>query len=148
MITEIREPNYTVDLPGAWQQAENADPTTLVYRNEAGDESLSITLLGVKPVYAIADRRRLLEDYLHHRTRYEQAQYPMLMQSETTLWEQENPCVGEWAADELGTGRRLRHRVVLVGSLLADFMFEATGIDEAVFLSDATATLGSVTVSE
>ena len=142
-MTEIREPNFELDLPGDWEEVESPEPATYAYRDTAGDESVTVTLLAVRPMYAIADPARLLDDYLHHRSKFEQGQNPDLEQTEPVSVQQDGTFEGHWDAADVAGGRRSRHRVILVGSMLADFFYEAAGLDEAVFGVKADALLGS-----
>lgn len=135
-----------MDLPGLWEQIESSEPGTLTYRESEGEGVLKVTLLAVRPVYAIADSRRLLDDYCSHRSKYEQAQFPTLQQSEPFSSTQPDAVEGGWDAIDLETGRRVRHKVVLRANILGDFRYEAPGSDEAVFAGAADVALGSVTV--
>jgi len=145
-VTEIREPNFTVDLPGNWEQTESSEAGAMTYREVDGPGSLVVLLLAVRPVYAIADRRRLLEDYLKHRSTYENAQDPELKFSAPVVADSE-AVEGGWSATDVVRDRRMVHRTMLVDNLLADFRFESAGFDEAAFgqlageiLQSATAT--------
>lgn len=145
-MTEIREPNFTVDLPGEWEPAETSEPGAQAYREVDGPGSLVVLLLAVRPVYAIADRRRLLEDYLKHRSTYENSQDPTLAFSAPIVADTE-AIEGGWSAVDVLRERRVVHRTVFVGNLLADFRFECAGLDEAAFGQLAGGVLQSATVS-
>ena len=147
-MTEIREANFSLDLPGVWEGTDSSEPGTFAYGEAGGEGSVTVTLLAVRPMFAIADPRRMVGDYLHHRTKFERGQNPSLEQSEPAMRPDTEPPEGEWDALDVATGRRQRHRVVIAGSLLADFRFEASGLDDAAFDTLATAVLESASVAE
>lgn len=146
-MTEIREPNFSLDLPGEWEQLGSPDPSVFTYRELAGNAVVSVTLFAIKGSFSIADPARILEDYLHHRTQFEKGQEPLLVQSEPTSQPVGTAVEGAWDGVEAFGIRRLRHRVVLTGGLLADIRYEAMGVDEAAFDGAADAVLGSATVT-
>lgn len=146
-MTEVREPNFGVDLPGQWEQVENAEPGTYAYRQTEGGDTLTVTLLAVRSMYSIADPKRLLDDYLHHRSTFEQGRDPGLEQSEPVSLECDDSFEGTWDGTEVASGRRVSHRVVLTGGLLADFRFEAAGLVKGEPDNRGDAVLASVTVS-
>jgi hypothetical protein len=135
-----------VDLPGEWEQTESSEAGAMVYREVDGPGSLVVLLLAVRPVYAIADRRRLLEDYLKHRSTYENAQDPALTFAAPVVADSE-AVEGGWSAADAVRDRRMVHRTMLVDKLLADFRFETSGLDEAAFAQLAGEVLQSATVS-
>jgi hypothetical protein len=145
-VTEIRESKYSVDLPGSWTQAEEAEPGVSVYHEQDGTGVLTVTLLGVKPMFAIADPKRLLEDYLHHRSRFEQARDPAMQHSVPESCEVDGSFEGGWEGTAAEDGRRVRHRVLLADNLLAHFRYEAVGLDEAGFDDSAASILGSASM--
>ena len=145
-VTEIREPNFSVDLPGDWERAESPEAGAIAFREVDGPGSLIVLLLAVRPVYAIADRYRLLADYLKHRSTYEQGADPAFAVS-IPVASESGDIEGGWDGIDADGGRRLRHRTLFVGNLLADFRFETSGLDEAAFHAVADSVLGSATVS-
>jgi hypothetical protein len=146
-VTEIREPNFTLDLPGDWEPVESSVPATFVYRTPDDHRTATVILLAVRPVYSIADPTRLLQDYLHHRSNFERGQDPTLALTPAVLLEDSELLQGGWGGVDSTTGRLLRHRVVLVNNLLADFCLRADDLDEAAFNLLAEEILGSATVS-
>lgn len=146
-MTEIREGAFSMELPDGWRPAESDEPGTSVYRGTVGGELVSVTLLAVAPVYAMADSRVLLEQYLHHRPRWEQGQDARLLQSEPILHDEDGLLEGAWIAEDPDTGRRLAHRVILEGTLLADVCYEAYGLDTEAFADRAAELLGAVEVT-
>jgi hypothetical protein len=144
-MTEIRESNFSLDLPGTWEEVERGE-STVEYGEVEGRGSVAVTLLGVKPLFAIADSKRLLDDYLSHRAKYEVGQNPALEPSEPHSRERDESVEGGWDARDATDGSRIRHRVVLVGTLLADFRFGASGLDEDEFDAQADLVLGSAVV--
>lgn len=146
-MTEIREPNYSIDLPGEWAPAETAEPGAFAYREIRGTANVTVTLLGVRPMFAIADQQRLLDDYMSHRAKFEQGQAPSLKQEPATSRQEGDSFEGSWAGTDWQTGRRTQHRVLLVNGLLADFLYEATGVEEKAFAEQADAVLGTATAS-
>ena len=146
-VTQIREPNFGLDLPGEWEPTESVDEGTMVFRQAGGSARTSVTLLGVRPLFAIADQRRLLEDYMSHRSRFEEWRAPALKQSQLLAQDVCDVFDGVWSGEDPIAGRLVRHRVLLVGGLLADFAYEATGVDEAAFAKQADVVLGSATAT-
>lgn len=146
-ITEIREPNFSLDLLGEWMQTPSDEPGTSLFCQIEGPARLSVTLLGVRPVFALADPSRLLEDYMSHRSRFEMGRDPALGQSEPVVEQVADALEGSWSGADPIAGRLVRHRVLLAGSLLADFAFEAVGLDDAAFALQADASLASATAS-
>jgi len=145
-VTEIRETNFSVDLPGEWVPAESAEAGAMAYREVEGPGSLVVLLLGVRPVYAIADRCRLLEDFLKHRSTYESGQDPSLVLTTPVVADTE-AIEGGWSAADNLRARRVVHRSILTGNLLVDFRFETSGLGEAEFGQLAGEVLQSATVS-
>ena len=146
-MTEVREPGFRLDLPGEWKQIESAEPGSLVYEETGGSGIVTVLLLKVRPVYAIADRKRLLDDYLSHRGKYEKGQMPSLEQSDPVSRQRDDTVEGEWQGVDAATGKRLRHRALLADDVLADFCYEASGMDDIAFDGLAEAVLGSAMVS-
>ena len=146
-MTEVREPGFCLDLPGEWEKAERIEPGGLAYKDTSGGGTVSVMLLAVRPVYAIADSRRLLEDYLKHRATFEKGQLPSLEQSEPVSQQHDDQVEGEWHAVDAATGNRLRHRVVLARNVLVDVCYQASGLDDAAFGELADVLLGSVRIS-
>lgn len=140
-MTEVREHGFALDLPGDWEPAEASEPGAFVFRESGGDGVVTVMLLAVRPVYAIADTQRLLDDYLKHRAKYEQGQAPSLVHSEPTSWQDGDSVEGMWTGADASTGMRTRHRVVLARNVLADFRFEALEPDEVAFENRAQAVL-------
>jgi hypothetical protein len=146
-VAEIRKPNLGLDVPGSWQESESAEPGTVAYRETEGNGIVTVTLLAVRSMYTIADPKRILDDYLHHRSSFERGHASTLEQSEPVSEESGEAVEGAWGGFDAATGSRHRHRVVLVRNLLADFRYEASGLDETEFDERAEAILGSATVS-
>jgi hypothetical protein len=146
-VTEIREPNFTLDLPGEWVPEELDQPGAYAYSKGDGDGLVTVTLLGVRPVYTLSDPKRLMDDYLHHRSNFEKGQAPSMEQSEPVSVQRGDTVEGGWEAFDLESGHHVRHRVVLMGSMLADFRYEAPDEDEMPFEARAEAILFSATVS-
>lgn len=136
-MTIIREPNFSMDLPGTWEQAESAEPETLLFRKVDAPEQLSVTLLGVRPMFTIADRVTLLDQYVQHRSKFEKGHRPGLEQTTPVAIPAGEDAEGGWDATDAESGRRLRHTVILTGTLLADFCYESDGLPEDEFSSRA-----------
>ena len=146
-VTEIREPNFGVDLPGQWEQAQSDEVGTLVFRQVEGPASLTVVLLGVRPMFAIADQKRLLEDYMSHRSRFEEGRSPTLVHGDTLARQSGDAFEGYWIGEDPAHERLVRHRVLLVDGLLADFAYEAQGVEARAFAAEADAVLASATAS-
>lgn len=146
-MTEIRHPNYSVDLPGDWTESSSDEQGTVAFLADAGGAVLFVTLLSVKPVFAIAGRELLLRQYMDHRKQWEKGQIPDLEQSEADVVSDGDRVDGTWSGIEPDTGRRVRHRVLLEGSLLADFAYESFGMDETSFDEQAAALLSTTAIS-
>jgi hypothetical protein len=146
-VTEIREPGFSIDLPGEWERVDSDEPGSLVYRDAADSGVVTVMLLTVRPAYAIADRARLHSDYMHHRLEFERGQVASLEQSEPVAWESDGRIEGSWSAVDAGSNGRQLHRVTLVGDIPADFCYEALDLDEAAFAERAATILDSAVVA-
>jgi len=146
-VTEIREPGFSIDLPGVWEPAESDEPGSLVYREAAGPGTVTVMLLAVRPVYAIADKSRLHSDYMLHRSKFELGQQPSFVQTEPVGHEVDGAIEGSWSAYDADSDQRQLHRVVLSGNILADFRYEAPEADEAAFGDRAKAILDAASVT-
>ena len=147
-MTQIHEPGFSLNLPGEWGQAQTDQPGTLVYLETDGIGSVTVVLLAVRPMFAIADRSRLLGDYMQHRAEFEKGQMPSLEQSDPVAWDQDGAIEGSWSAIDLESGIRQIHRVVMAGDILADFCYEATDLDVAEFAIRAAGVLDSAVVGD
>lgn len=138
-VSEVREPNYSVDLPGQWEPVVSDEPEAAVFRDESNDRQLTVLLLGVRPMFAIADRTRLVSDFMGHRARFEAAKRTHVSDPVAESHQEGDTIIGEWRVVDLDSGRRIRHHCILTGPLLVDFCFEADGTDETQFeaLADA-----------
>ena len=141
--TEIREPNFAIDLPGDWEQMPGEEEGALVFAELKSDRGLTVLLLAVRPLFVIADQRRLLEDYMGHRSRFEEGKQPRLSQTTPEVGEGSDALVGTWSAVDLETVRRYKHRAVLDRNLLVDFRYEAGGLEEAEFAKEADSVLAT-----
>jgi hypothetical protein len=144
-MTEIREPHYTIDLPGEWEQAVSLDDEAVVYHDTASSEAVSVTLLGVDPAHTGDDPKVLLDQYIEHRVQTEKAGSPALEQSPPLAQHAPGRSEGAWNAFDPTTDRRIAHRVILVGAVLADFRFTASGMPPAPFFIRAMNVLATAT---
>ena len=142
-VTELREPNFEIDLPGEWEQAESSEEAAIVFSEVGGDRTLSVMLLSPKSVFGLADPARMLTDYMTHRSRYEVGQIAKLDNTVPRLVEGSDVLAGTWSGVDLETGRRLRHYVVRDRELLADFCFAASGLSEDEFAAEADAVMAT-----
>lgn len=145
-MTQITEPGFSIELPGEWQQAESDQPGTLVYLETNGVGTLTVMLLAVNPMYAIADRQRLLTDYMQHRAKFETGRQPLLQQSDQVSGDVGDSVEGSWSAIDESSDLRQLHRVVLANDILADFCYEALGLGEDEFAELAIPILDNATV--
>jgi hypothetical protein len=148
MTTEIRESVFSIDLPGEWEPAESPEPGTVLYREKDGSKNLSVMLLEVKPSFTIADPRMLLEQYMSHRQLFERAHAESLVMSEPRVMERDGAVEGSWDGYEFATGRMITHYTVRRSSLLADFTYEAFGLDPMGFAREANETFATLVVTE
>jgi hypothetical protein len=146
-MTDINEHPFSLRLPDRWEQVASENPGSFVYREEEGSSSVTVMLLSVRPMYAIADRRRLLNDYALHRSKYEHGQTPSLEQSEPILEDRAESIEASWGGFDAATGVRQLHRAVMAGDVLADFCYEVSGLDEDSFAKRAALVLESATVT-
>jgi hypothetical protein len=146
-MTKISEHGFALDLPGDWKQIVSDEPGSLVYRETDGSGVVTVMLLAVRPVYAIADRTRLLGDYAQHRSTYEVGQAPGLEQSDPSFQDLGESLEATWSGVDRAADRRQRHRAVMSRGVLADFCFSTAGLDEAAFEERATLVLGSAMLS-
>lgn len=145
LLTRIEHAVFSVDLPGEWHEVDRP-PESLTYREEAGAAVFVAIVLRVRPVYAIADRARLLDDYIQHRSNYERGQAPALVNSEASSTEADGAFEAHWSAHDLASGVRRRHRVVLRRDILIDFAYESPAVDEAHFEREASEVLSAAAV--
>lgn len=148
MTTEIRESVFSIDLPGEWERTESPEPGTFLYSEKGGTRSLYVMLLEVKPSFTIADPRVLLEQYIHHRSQFEKAHAESLVMSEPRVTERDGAVEGTWDGYEFPTGRMITHRAVRRSALLADFTYEAYGLDPMGFSREAGETFATLVVTE
>jgi hypothetical protein len=146
-VIEIREPNYSVDLPGDWEAEPGEEVGSANFHQLDGAGKLSVMLLGVKPMFAIADQQRLLEDYMKHRSNFEVGQAGALELSDPELERVLDSYVGSWIGFDREHDRRLQHHVVLLKGLLVDFCYESTGVDESEFEDAAQTVLETAAVT-
>lgn len=146
-MTDIREPNFQIDLPGEWEPAESLEEGAFMYRDTRSKDTLLVMLLGVKPVYALADERMLLEQYMEHRQQFEKGKNESLQQSAPEAHEAGEAVEGEWEAHDPASGRRVRHRIMLRGGLLADFRYVSFDLAEDAFAEQAAAILATAGIS-
>lgn len=146
-MTKVTEPNFSIELPNEWSPSETSEPGEHVYAASSTGARLVVTLLGVKPLFAIADQQRLLDDYMGHRARYEQGQVPTLKHTQPISKQAGDTFVGGWAATDYETGRVRQHHTVLAGTLLADFMMEAGTESEFEFAEKADAAFLTIAVT-
>ena len=147
-VTKLREPNFSLDLPGEWMPGPPGDDeATFVYIEVGGSAKAVVTLLRVRPLYEIADKERLLNDYMSHRQNYEAGQAGALMHSEPMAQEIGEGFEGGWYSEDMEGLRRIQHRVLLVGWLLADFAFENSGLDLPTFAEQAAQVLDTASAS-
>ena len=146
-MTQIRETGFSLDLPGTWEAEASPEPGGFGYHQSDGEGSVTVMLLSVRPVYAIADRMRLLGDYMQHRATYEQGLTPTLEQSDPTSHEVDGVIEGEWRGVDAVTGRQRVHRLLFVNSVLGDFCFEDSGLDQTAFDERAALVLRSASLS-
>ena len=145
--TEIREPNFGIDLPGTWEQTESTEDIALAFKQVEGPAMLTVVLLGVRPMFAIADQRRVLEDYVSHRSRFEEGHAPALAYLEPVVEEFDGRIEARWMGEDPMLRRVVRHRAILTGGLLADFAYEASGAEPREFAAEADEVLASATAT-
>jgi hypothetical protein len=147
-VTTIDEHAFSIEVPGEWIAVDAAEPGTFSYRSKTDECSVDVVLLRVKPLFSIADRSRLLDDYAHHRMSFERGRTPGLEQSPA-----ETHVVGDahevaWIAAEPGSGLLQAHRALLAGEVLADFAYFAWGSRATeAFDQTAAGVLGSARIT-
>jgi hypothetical protein len=144
-MTAIAEHGIVLDLPGEWEPVESEEQGSLVYQETNGTDVVTVMLLRVKSVYAIADRTRLLSDYVQHRSQYERGQVPTLEQSDPWVEDRGGFIEAAWTATDPVEGRHQRHRALLQRDVLADFCFESSNGDS--FDERAKSLLASAAIS-
>ena len=147
-VTKLREPNFSLDLPGEWMPGPPGDDeATLVYIEVGGPAKVAVTLLRVRPLFEIADKERLLGDYMLHRQNFEAGKAGALKHSEPAAHEIGEGFEGAWCSEDLEGLRRIQHRVLLVGWLLADFAYENSGVDLQTFAEQSLQVLSTASAS-
>ena len=145
-VTKIREPGFSIDLPGNWEKVGSTEPGALVYRDTAGSGTLTVVLLVVRPAFSIADRGRMHREYMQHRAQFERGQRPALEQSQPVAQQLDGLIEGSWSAFDVASERRQLHRVLMAGDVLADICYEDAATDEAAFADHAASMLATAVV--
>lgn len=145
-MTRIEEDAFTLDLPGDWEGI-GSEPGTLAYRDKAYPSMIVVQPLNVRPMFAIADKLRLMSDYVDHRSKYETGQSPALVHEQAVIEERGGVIEGRWDAEEALFRRRQRHRVLLAGDVLVDFCFSASDVAAEEFDERADSALGGAALS-
>lgn len=145
-MTRIEEDAFTLDLPGDWEGI-GSEPGTLTYRELGGLGLLIVQPLNVRPMFAIADKLRLMSDYVDHRAKYETGQAPTLAHGEPLIEEHADTIEARWDAEDALLARRQRHRVLLANDLLVDFCFSAPDTDSEEFDARAAEVLGGAALA-
>jgi hypothetical protein len=146
-MTEVTEYPFSLTLPDQWEQIASENPGSFEFTEVEGQGSVTVMLLAVRPAYAIADRRRLLNDYASHRSKYEHGRAASLEQSEPFLEDRAESIEASWGGFDPATGLRQRHRAVMAGDVLADFCYQTAGLDEESFAESALLILESAAVT-
>ncbi len=144
-MTTINEHGFSIELPGEWTADPEPEPGALVYRELEGDRVLTVMLLAVRPLFAIAERRRLLSDYVEHRATYEHGLMPDLEQYEEQINEADDGTIeAVWSGLDEKAGYRQHHRAVLYDDALVDVCIGGTAADARVFDIGALIIMASV----
>lgn len=98
-------------------------------------------------MFLIADQRRVLEDYVKHRSTFEIGREVTLHFSEPQFLVAPDAQIALWEGVDDVSGRLVQHKAVLVSGLLADFAYEATGMTAQEFERSAQEILGSISVT-
>ena len=146
-MTRIDEEVFSLELPGEWERVASSEPGSLLYRETGGLATVTVMLLRVKPVFAIADRARLLGDYVHHRSSYELGQSPSLENLPPVSRVVGGMFEATWDASDAVAGRLRRHRAMLAADVLIDVCYDAAAPDAAIFDEQAASVLNSVVIS-
>lgn len=145
-MTTINEHGLTIELPGHWTADPNPEPGAIVYRQFGGEGVLTAMLLSVHPVYALADKRRLLSEYVDHRALVEQERRPTLLQYEEEITEfDDGRLEAIWTAEDSESPFHQRHRVLLHDDVLLDVCIAGIAEDARLFDMAAVIVLASVT---
>lgn len=145
-MTTIDENAFHLELPGQWDPIETDEPGAYAYREVGGDGELRVLLLSVRPVYALADRKRLLSDYVDHRQKFEHGQASALGQSDPVFREAGEDAEASWDGADVTSRVQHRHRVVLANDVLADFCF-AAAFDPITFDQRASEALAGASLT-
>lgn len=138
---------FSIDAPGAWTPTDPAEPGSISYASDDGSENLTVILLRVKPLFSIADEKRLLDDYVHHRMSYEKGMMPDLVQSEPSANTEAGVAEASWWAEDVHSGMLQAHRVILQDGVLADFAYSTgAGADPDAFRPRAASALATARI--
>lgn len=145
-MTRVSEHGFSIDLPGVWVADEDVEPGGLRYRQADGDGVVTVMLLSVKPLFEIADKRRLLADYVDHRCAFEVGSMPDLVQYEEEIVEQADGTLEAfWSGEVPDSAYHQRHRALLSNDVLVDVCFGASAESAVVFDVGAVMVLASMT---
>jgi len=145
-MTRIDEEAFTLELPGDWEGI-GGEPGTLVYHEIGGRGMVTVVPLSVRPLFAIADKMRLMSDYIDHRAKYETGQAPTLVHTEPVIEERDGAIEGLWDGVDTLFGRMQRHKTLLVDDVLVDFCFSAPSFDDESFGLQAAEVLGGASLA-
>lgn len=143
-MTTISEEVFSACLPGEWESVESQESGSLAYRQKDGPGTLVVVLLRMRPVFAIADKARLLSDYTSHRLKYERGRSPSLEQSDPVFLTSGETFEASWEAADPTAGRAHRHRAILMGDILVDFCLESSLTAEDSFDEFARSVLTTI----
>lgn len=144
-MTTINEHGLSIELPGEWIADPNPEPGAIVYTQFGGEGVLTAMLLSVRPLFAIAEKRRLLTDYIQHRSTYEVGLRPELVQYEEEITEHDDGTVEAlWSGETRDGTYQQRHRALLYDDVLVDVCIGGVAEDERVFDIAAVLILSSV----
>lgn len=147
-MTHIKEHGFSIDLPGEWVPGESDEPGAFIYSEVGGSDVVKVMLLAVKPLFAIADKNRLLSDYVTHRSTYESSLFPTLVHFEAFFEERDDELEAWWPGEDSVSGYRQQHRALLLGETLVDACYGSEEPEQAVFESRAEQILSTLEVAE
>lgn len=146
-MTEIREQGFEIDLPGEWERSAPDEPGARVYTEAGSGDALKVMLLTVRPLFAIAEKSRLLEDYVRHRSDYETGKLMTLMHQHAYFEEHGDEYVAWWRSADFASAYKQQHRALLSGTTFVDACYASKQPDKDAFAERADEILGTLRVS-
>ena len=134
---------FRISLPGAWKQV-SAQPDELHWTFQSDrNEQVTVSIFLAQTRMESPEITSTFERMLELRRESEKSQSPGVVLTEAKVSEQRNARTAYYTGVE-GNDRRTADLLIVNGSGVANFYYEALGMSESAFLERARQALGSV----